>query len=332
MTRYIINTKGLSELECFADASPEELRVLLCLISEEGAVESSEKLAALAHTSKARIKASLAFWQEAGVIAKEMKNSKDESAEGNIKEEYKNTDKPEEPLESIAKKIKDSGLASLLSECARLMDKPMLSTSEAKEIVSVYTKYDLNEEYIITLAAFLKEEKKLSVPRLTRDAEALVKKGIDCLEELEIYLSKAAKQSSADWEYKRLLGIWGRTLSEEESQRAQRWFYTYGYSAEIIGLAYSITTTATGGLEIPYMDKIIAEWYSSGCKTLEDCKMQNEKFKDGHRGESIKSGESQSNRPQRRKQKEKPRYGEFNVADAFSKALERSYGKSDEEN
>lgn len=323
MTKYIINTKEISECEGFADASKEELRVLLCLISKNGSFNDCDELATLAHTSKARVIASIAFWQEAGVISQT-----NNAFEDNVREEYENDEQPEATLENIAKEIKNKDLASLLSECARLMDKPMLSTTEAKAIVSVYTKHELNEEYIITLAAFLKEQKKLTAARLVRDAEGLVEKGITCLEELEIYLEKAAKQSSAEWEYKRLLGIYGRTLSRDEAERAEKWFYTYGYSEEIIGLAFSITTTVTGKLEISYMDSIINGWYNSGCKTLEDCKAQNEKFKDEKRAENSPGNLTQ---PTRRKQKEKPRYGEFNVADAFSKALERSYGSSDDE-
>lgn len=324
MTKYIINTNGLSERECFADASKEELRVLLCLISENGRFLDHESLASLAHTSKARAMASLAFWQEAGVISE----ASDTTSAENVREEYENDEEPEERLLNVAKEIKNKDLASLLSECARLMDKPMLSTSEAKAIVSAYTKYELNEEYIITLAAFLKDQKKLTATRLAKDAESLAEKGINCLEELEIYLEKVARQSSADWEYKRLLGIYGRTLSKDESERAERWFCTYGYSEEIIGLAYSITTSVTGKLEIAYMDKIITEWYNGGCKTLEECKSQNEKFKEDRRTENTQSSDAPKNR---RKQKEKPRYGNFDVSEAFARALERSYGSSDDE-
>ena len=327
MTKYKIDIKGLSERECFADASKEELRVLLALLSENGNLSDTAALASLAKTSKARAMASVAFWQEAGVLSEIGTNATDE----NIYEEYESREEPEETALDIAKEIKKQDLASLLSECARLMGKPMLSTAEAKAIVSVYTKYALNEEFIITLAAFLKEKKKLSARRLALDTENLIKKGVSCLEELEIYLAKMANLSDAEWEYKRFFNIFDRPLSDDESERAEKWFCTYGYSAEIIGLAYSITTTNKGRLEIPYMDSIIAGWYNGGCKTIEDCKAQNEKFKEDWRTENLQKCDT-SAPESKRKKKEKPRYGDFNVADAFSKALERSYGSSDDEN
>ena len=324
MTEYSINVYKLSEKESFADASKEELRVLLCLISTDGKFSDAEELASLARTSRARAAASIAFWEDAGVISE--KNSSG-APEGNIIEEYKLREEPEESAESVAKDIKDKGLASLLSECAFLMGKPMLSTAETKKIVNVYVQYALNEEYIVTLAAFLKEQNKLTATKLAADAERLAKKGIDCTEELEIYITNSAKQNEAHWKYKRFFEIYNRPLSTEEAARAEKWFAEFGYSEEIVGLAYSITTTSKGSLEIPYMDSIITSWHTGGCKTLADCEAAKEKFRAEWKAENAKDASTTS----RRKQKEKPRYGDFDVSDAFARALERSYGDSDDE-
>ena len=325
MNKYRIHITELESSESFADASKEELRVLLALISKDGNLTGLD-LAALAHTSKARAAASLAFWQEAGIIS-ENKDSETQS-EDNIKEEYENGEEPEESSVNVAKEIKNKGLASLLSECARLMKKPMLSSTEAKKIVTVYTKYALNEEFIITLAAFLDEQNKLTAVRLATDAENLVKKGIDCVEELEIYMAKKTKTSGAHYEYKRFFKIFDRPLSDDEAERAERWFGDFGYSEAIVGLAYSITTTNKGRLEIPYMDAILTSWHESGCKTVDDCRAQNEKFKEEWRTENAKE-DAQPSAPSTKKTKKKPRYGDFDVADAFAKALERSYSDSD---
>ena len=327
MTDYSIDINNLSLKESFADASKEELRVLLTLISTDGKITDTESLAKLSRTSRARAAASLAFWEDAGVI---FERAPSKESDSNVKEEYKTEDAPEESAEKIAKDIKDRGLASLLSECARLMDKPMLSTAETKKIVNVYVQYALNEEYIITLAAFLKEQNKLTAVRLASDAENLVKKGIDCVEELEIYIAKKVKLSDAEWQYKKFFAIYDRPLSPDESERAEKWFSTFGYSEEIIGLAYSITTKNKSKLEMPYMDSIITGWYNSGCKTLVDCEAENEKFREDWKSENLSQGASPSASP-RRKTKEKPRYGDFDVADAFAKALERSYGACDDE-
>ena len=327
MKYYKINLKGISDRDSFADASKEELRVLITLISQNGKFNDAEELALLSRTSRARAISSLAFWEDSGTIFETAEPCNDTA----ITEEYESDEDAEMSAAEVAHSIKKRGLASLLSEIARLMDRPMLSTSETKKIVNTYTDCALSEEYIITLAAFLKEGNKLTVMRLVADAERLVKKGIDCVEDLEIYLSKRSKLSDAEWHYKRLVGIYERALSPAESETAEKWYCTFGYSDEIIGLAFSITTTRKNKLEVPYMDAILTSWHESGCKTLEECEAASRKFSAEWQAENLKD-DTQTQATSRRKQKEKPRYGDFNVNDAFAKALERSYGSDDENN
>lgn len=327
MTYYKINTAELCNKDFFQDATKEELRVLLALIAKEGKISDNEELIALAHTSKARVTASLAFWDEAGII-KEVSGD-----EPTITEEYKSDEPIEESSTEVAKKIKDAGLASLIAECARIMDKPMLSTAETRKIVNIYSQFGLNEEYVITLAAFLKEKNRLTAVHLFDEAERLFKKGITCVEELEIYIEKNAKLSDAEWHYKRLIGVFGRALSPAESEMAERWFSVYSYSEEIISLAFSIATKNNIKLEISYMDAIVKNWYEKGCKTLEDCNRENDRFSEEWKSKNLGAEQSKSyDGPSARRQKEKPRYGDFDVNDAFKKALERSYGASEEDN
>lgn len=327
MKYYIINLERLSDKECFRDASKEELRVLLTLISEKGEYEDADALARLSHTSRARAISSLAFWQDSGII---LESDSPVIKDSSITEEYETDETPEKSATEIARSIKDKGLSALLSEIARLMERPMLSTSETKKIVTVYTDYALNEEYIITLAAFLKENGKLTVTKLVSDAERLAKKGLDCVEELEIYLAKRSKLSDAEWRYKRLIGIYERALSPIESEMAEKWYCVFGYTDEIIGYAFSITTSRKNKLEIHYMDAILTSWHENGCKTLEECEAAARKFSLEWQEENAKNDATKKTAG-RKKQAEKPRYGEFNVEDAFAKALMRSYGSEENE-
>ena len=64
------------------------------------------------------------------------------------------------------------------------------------------------------------------------------------------------------------------------------------------------------------MDKILTAWHEAGCKTLAECV--------AHQGEQKSTAEE----PKRAKKSEAPklRYGDFDIDDAFQKALNRSYG------
>jgi DnaD/phage-associated family protein len=156
---------------------------------------------------------------------------------------------------------------------------------------------------------------------LKNKAISLHKRGIDTVEELERYISDCERENTADWELKRLFGIKGRNLSDAELAYFRRWCEEYDFTTEIVSAAYDISSVATGGrLSLPYTDKILTEWHEAGCKNLEECRRHEEKNK-AERREAYK--------PKKPREKEKPkppRYGSFDVDEAFRAALNRSFG------
>ncbi len=323
MTKYRFNAKALTLGEAFTEASREELRVLLALIANEGRVESDSALAEAARVSRGRASSSIVFWEESGVIAKD-------HGAPTITEEF------EERVElgkldtgtaiTAAKSVRDNELAALISECATLMGRPALSTEEIKVINALYTQYALDEEYIITLAAYLNEKGKLTAARLGTDAQRFVKRGIDTAEKLVEYIEETANETSDEWEFRHLLGIYNRTLTKSEQEYVKKWYGEFGYGEDIIGEAYDIAVRNTSKLSLSYMDTLLTKWHEGGCKTLEDCRAAVEHDK------TARAVEEKQKMPPKmpRTQKTTPRYGNFDPIEAFEAALKRSYG--DEKN
>ena len=303
----------------FLEASKEELRVLIAL--KEGAPESTEALAALCGISKARAGSALSFWREAGVIS---------GAEPTITEEFEDKlrrgEIDEEPSEKVARDIRDNGLCGLLSECAALMKKSALSSIEIKKITALTTQYALSEEYVLTLAAHLAGKGKLTTTRLVDKALTLVGKEIDSCEALEEYIKQRESESVIEREFRKILGIIDRPLSEKEKTLFKKWSEEYGYFTEILTEAYDASVNAIGKRSLPYIDKILSSWYSAGCRTVSECRRKSEEER-LEKEEAKRQKSSAAKKPA----KEKPRYGSFDVGDAFKKALARSYGKDDKD-
>ena len=324
MSKYIFNKGALLDSEAFSEASRDELRVLLAAICLNGDLSDVKTVSSLAGVSASRVRSALVLFEDAGVL------TEDDGAE--LKKQTI-TDEFEEKIDlgkiqattslECAKSIRDNGLASLISECATLMGKAALSTEEAKIISSIYTQLALSEDYIITLAAYIAEKKgKLTAVRLGAEAEKLVKRGVDTAEELEKYISDKERESGAVWEFKRICGINNRNLSKKETEIVNRWYYDYGYGEQILSEAFSITTVNTNEFKIQYMDAIVKSWYEAGCKTLDDCKRMNEADKGKKKEEKAPPATARMPKVPN----EKPRLGNFDVDDAFKKALLRSYG------
>ena len=191
----------------------------------------------------------------------------------------------------------------------------------------------LSAEYIVTLTAYLQSKQKngtsLTVRKLVREGEKLKERGIETLEELEIYLEKLSKTSSDEWEFRRLIGIYKRNLSADELRFVERWWREFGFSSAIVGEAFNIATKQTNdAVSLPYMDTVLEAWHKLGCKTVEDCKRASEEYR-----EELRSKKDESEKGSRKKKddtREVPKYSNFNSEDALMNALFRSYGDKDD--
>lgn len=297
----------------FTEASKEELRVLIAICFSQGI--SEKDIPSAAAVSASRAKSAVALWLAEGII--------EECGSETVTEEFADRLHPGELIEASAKEvaesIRDEGLSELIAECSSLFKKPALTTEEVKCITGLVVQYSLTPDYILTLAAHLSEKRPSTAAVLRDKAIALASKGIDTTEALEIYLKEKEHANSNIYEMRRIIGVWDRNFSGSEEAMIRKWFDTFAYSPVIVSEAYDICVMNTGSLSFGYMDKIISAWHEAGCKTLEECKAKRAVDKaETSSSQSQKRGRSKSDPP-------KPRYGDFDISDAFAKALARSY-------
>lgn len=306
----------------FAEASKEELRVLLALTELSGEAESAEELAGAAMISPARCKAALAFWEESGVISAD-------GGEPRITEEFEERlvrgEIDEVPARQVADSIRDENLAAMIQECAILMGQACLPNGDVKNLTALYTQYSLSPEYIVTLAAHLAGRGTLTVRRLCDEAIRLQSKRCDSAEALEAYISDMEASSGAEWEFRRLLGIYGRTLSVSERRYFKRWSEEFGYSVSIVSEAYdlAVLNTRSGRGDLRYMDSVLTSWHEAGCRTVSDCRERIEAEKARKAADAAAKGESKK---RTKSTPQTPRYGNFDINEAFNDAVARSFG------
>ena len=319
---YKVNLLRITANPSFKEASKEELRALISLIETGGDINSLSALSESAGISSARCRAALAFWEEAGVIREDDGTPSiiDEFEERLVKGEI-----DEEPAVEVADSIRNENLASMIDECALLMGQACLSNTEVKKITGLYTQYSLTPDYILTLAAYLASKGSLNVKKLTNEAIRISDKGIKDAENLDAYLKNLEESCGSEWEIRRIIGIYGRNLSPSEKGCFKKWVEEFGFSSPIITEAYDITINNKGdGLKnyLPFMDTILTDWHNAGCRTVSECKARSEAKKAEYAAEKAVKKNTKS-------KPETPRYGNFDVNEAFMNALERSF-KSDE--
>ena len=305
----------------FHEASRDELKIFIALSNEKESL-SVERLSEISGCALSRCRSAILLFEEEGLLEESEARFEDAVIEYEHGEISHFSDMEEEhPLE-VARSIKREGLTELLDECARILDKAAFSSTETAKIVSLVTNLSLSGEYVTALLSFLKSTGKCTVTRLVKKAEELVGRGIDEYDSLEEYI-RDRELPEYVWEFRRVFGIRGRQPSPSEKEYYKRWSKQYGYGASIVTLAYDKATLVGSPTSLAYIDKVLSAWHEAGCKTVSECEENSRAWKESKANDkkepAIGRAKSKTAAPT-------PRYGDFDVEEAFKLALERSYG------
>lgn len=322
---FTVYTENLVGSDCFKDASKDELRILLAIISAGDEAISLTGISEIANVSVARTKSAITLFEECGIVEKH----ECESGLADVIYEFANKQKGSDSVASsaleTAKSIRDNDLYELQRECEKLLGKS-LSTYEIGNLTSLYVDNGLSPQYILLLAAHLTETRSaVKISTIARVARDLVNTGVDTLEDLERYIIEKSKEVKGEAEMRRLLGIHERALTSTERKYFQRWLHELCYASTIIEEAYDICVASTGKRSLQFMDKVLTAWHESGCRTVDECRIQHEQHKEYNKQKNDKV-----KKPPKKIEAETPKYAEFDSEDALMRALQRSYGDSDD--
>ncbi len=330
--------------EALREASPEELRVLLCLIEAGGIpADGAAALARAAGCSTPRVRSALRYWSEVGVLVEV-----DEAvvvappAEEKRPPLRRSSDVVARDSEEIAATIEKENSRGFFEACAQTLGHE-LNNTEIKQLDGILQEYPFSHDYILTLLAHSKRvAKSASVVRyMERVAHTMLEKNILTVEALNGHLAALERFASEEWKLRRLLGIGERRLGSREREHLERWVGEFGYGEPIIGIAYDIAVNQTGKIAFPYMNKLLTRWHEAGCRTEAEVNALLETERAEHTAAhlSAHTGAGKS-----KKQKEAPAFrtgvdaddpsatrgSSFRRADYMAAALRRSYGDDGE--
>lgn len=321
-----------------ADATPEQLRVLLWLASDPTLFAKPAQLARLAGADRDEIGEILDFWQSVGVLSdgKEVQESK--------KAQRKPTDKPAKS--ATAKPMVDTKPATEAKPAAeakpaflaRADELPNYSTAELSDLLEksqslrmlvneaqniwgkVFNPYEaqllvglsdylrLDNEYILLLLAHSKRIGKKSLREVERYALRLVDDGVTDAAALEEFVKRTEARRTLQGKIRAMFGLGSRSFTAKENAMLDNWI-SYGYGEDIIRRAYEITVGAINEPSLPYANSILERWHSEGLDTAAqiDAKLDAEREK---KGQAVMTGS-------------------FDTDDFFEAALKRSYSTTD---
>lgn len=310
--RFKIHKDAIKRDGLVAELSADEARILLAIIACDG-IADKERIQALTGATAARVVSSIALFTEMGILS--------DFDSARVTEEFTETKIESDGVETdsgrLADIIRDHELASLTDEFVRLSGKGTLRDLEVSQITDLVSKQKLSAEYVALYMAHLERMGRLKSSAAVRSgAIALKEKGICDVEALTKYIENVESTTRIVSEIKTTLGIY-RQLSPSESAFIKKWTEELSYSVPVISLAYDITVLNTGKVSFKYMDKLISDWHSADCHTVEECEKR-------YSGKSKELAKSVGTTTRRADDKPKLKYGDFDPEEALKNAIRNS--------
>ena len=161
----------------------------------------------------------------------------------------------------------------LYGEVQRLLGRN-LNTEELKILLSFVNYLGLPVEVISVLVSFCRDRARQrgslrnpSLRTIEKEAYHWAEAGIDTIEAAAAYIQTQNFRASRLSQLMNTLQIRGRSLTQAEERYASAWL-ELGFEMDAIALAYERTCLNTGGMNWPYMNKILQRWNEAGLKTV----------------------------------------------------------------
>ena len=222
----------------------------------------------------------LTYWDEVGLLS-----MKTIDAYGNVSIEIKQSQALVSP--ELPKKKPEAGSSSepmpepntasspiedrspLLHEISMLMGRP-LSSSDAEKFLYFKEKYHFPEEVIILLVQHCVSKGKTSMRYIETVAISWDSQGIKTQELAQQNIRKHEDKWTNYRKVLTYLGISEKDIPKPQEDLLEKWFYTYGFTTEMILKACDISFNTLGKVEMGYINGILRAWLKDGIKTLED--------------------------------------------------------------
>lgn len=298
-----------------ADADANDLRVLIYAadVENSGGTLDPAAMADELLISEADVKSSLKFWCGAGVL-KRSRGTKESVAPPEKKEEkpLRRRALPEKTsvtfsASELCEIAEENGEFKALIDMAQQTAGWIFNTKDIEVVADLYSNLRLSTEYILALIGYFVKKREKPLRYLVRVANDYIANGIDSAAALEEKLQWLEKFDGRAGKVRAMFGMGARDYSKKEMEFLAKWFDELKVSDEMLKEAYEITVNNTGKASFSYINKILENWHADGIKKPSDIAKKAAK----PMAKTTRAGTATAR--------------SFNVDDALSKALERSY-------
>ena len=280
-------------------ASVLQLKVLLYMLRHSDKDLSGEEVAQALSLDKADAEDAMIFWQERGLLVKTDETAKpilhiEATTDVTVTKAPVYPAEEEEPQqkkvadiplsrpshEQIAVRLQEcKEFSALFAEAQAALGKTIGYDGQSV-LIMMHDSYGLPFEVILMAVEYAVSQQKTGFSSIAKIGKYWSEQGIDTLEGAMEYIEEHNIVNETWNKLRSLTDITNRTPTSKQRGYLVAWVKEYGYDENIIYYAYEESIDRTGKMSMPYMDKIIRNWYERGVKTPMDIQREKAKWQE----------------------------------------------------
>ena len=267
---YFFDTPTIIVDRFIHTATHFQLKLILWIAKNSGKSYEKEFICSYFDVTEAQLFEALNFWSENNVLTE--KNGSYLLGSG-----YAGDDSESYSISYVIKrKETDKNLSEMLIRAESLMGKTF-STGEIIKLFTLHERDGMDYDIILLMIAYCINIGKKGMSAIENTGAHWIKIGIDTHEKAENFIKTALERHDVKNQLSRIVGAGTRALTAAENKNFDIWLNEYGFTLDLIKLAYDKTIDNTGVYKNSYMNSILKKWHESGIKTESDIELLDKK-------------------------------------------------------
>ena len=134
----------------------------------------------------------------------------------------------------------------------------------------IHDSYGMPVEVILMMIQYAKSIGRTGYSYISGIAKKWADEEILTVEDAEEYLKRQSRIDDLWRRFRELSSIGNEIPTTKQRQYFLKWNSEYGFSVQMIYLAYERAVEQTGKFSLPYADKVLKSWNEAGLKTEAD--------------------------------------------------------------
>lgn len=278
-------------------ASGDQIKVLLAFFKFSQDKDYCEKISSVTGVNAASVFECLEYWADCGILLCDSKKPNDEQQKNisdnkRIKKDFSASGKPTRE-EAVKRAVDDGELKFLFDEIQQKLNKP-ITTAQMITLVWLHDNYGLPASVILMAVEYAKNEDKSNFSYIEKVCVDWAEHDVCDVASAERRISRLYMRKTAWKIVSKTFGIDERKPSAKESEFVDKWVNQFGYTKDMLKIAYDKCIDSTGKLSFPYIDKIIVKWNANGVKRPQDIDESKPSAKSGKTDTSYDIGQIKS--------------------------------------